>query len=70
MYTWAPDVPWYRLLQLALEWMANTTLVYLAQTEDEDLQRRAEAAAGKLGLAYRYRFTGYGELGGFLQAAG
>ena len=47
-----------------------TALVYLAQTEDEDLQRRAEAAAGKLGLAYRYRFTGYGELGGFLQAAG
>jgi Protein of unknown function (DUF1638) len=37
-------------------------LVYLAQTEDHDLQRKAEAAAVKLGLAYEYRFTAYGEL--------
>jgi Protein of unknown function (DUF1638) len=37
-------------------------LVYLAQTKDEALERKAEAAAVKLGLAYEYRFTGYGEL--------
>ena len=47
-----------------------TTLVYLAQTEDEELQSRAEAAARSLGLAYRTRFTGYGELGDFLKTAG
>jgi hypothetical protein len=47
-----------------------TTLVYLAQTEDPDLAARAEAAAERLGLTYRYRFTGYGELGSFIQAAG
>jgi hypothetical protein len=46
-----------------------TTVVYLAQSEDEALRRQAEAAAAKLGLAYRYRFTGYGDLGRFLQAA-
>jgi hypothetical protein len=37
-------------------------LVYLAQTNDKDLRERAESAARKLGLAYEYRFTGYGEL--------
>lgn len=47
-----------------------TTLVYLAQTEDAALKVKAEAAAERLGLAYRYRFTGYGELGRFIQAAG
>ena len=46
-----------------------TTLVYLAQTEDEALQAKAEAAAQRLGLAYRYHFTGYGELGSFIEAA-
>jgi len=39
-----------------------TKVVYLAQVEDADLRRKAEAAAKKLGLAYEYRFTGYGEL--------
>jgi hypothetical protein len=39
-----------------------TKLVYLAQTEDQALQAKAEAAARKLGLEYEYRFTGYGEL--------
>ena len=39
-----------------------TKIVYLAQTSDADLQRKAEAAASKLGLTYEYRFTGYGEL--------
>lgn len=33
-------------------------LVYLAQTDDADLDARARAAAGKLGLAYERRFTG------------
>ena len=39
-----------------------TKVVYLAQAPDQDLVRRAEAAAQKLGLAYEYRFTGYGDL--------
>jgi Protein of unknown function (DUF1638) len=39
-----------------------TKVVYLAQTEDIELEQKAEAAARKLGLAYEYRFTGYGEL--------
>ncbi len=47
-----------------------TTLVYLAQTEDPDLQDQAQAAAARLGLAYRTRFTDYGGLGAFLRAAG
>ena len=46
-----------------------TRLVYLAQTKNADLERRAEAAARRLGLAYEYRLTGYGELAGFLAAA-
>ena len=46
-----------------------TTLVYLAQTEDAALEAKAKAAAERLGLAYRYRFTGYGELGSFIRAA-
>ncbi len=37
-------------------------LVYLAQVKDEELERKAEAAAIRLGLDYEYRFTGYGEL--------
>ena len=39
-----------------------TKIVYLAQTRDEDIAKKAMAAAKKLGLAYEYRFTGYGEL--------
>ncbi|WP_371154346.1 DUF1638 domain-containing protein [Jannaschia sp. 2305UL9-9] len=38
------------------------TLVYLAQTDDADLTRRARAAADALGLAFERRFTGYGGL--------
>ena len=37
-------------------------LLYLAQTEDEDLRRRARAAAARLGLDYEERRTGYGDL--------
>ncbi len=43
-------------------------LVYLAQIEDADLQTQAEAAATRLGLAYDYRYTGYGELQQFMAA--
>jgi hypothetical protein len=46
-----------------------TKLVYLAQTEDPGLQERARRAAERLGLAYEYRFTGYGELAGFMAQA-
>ncbi|MGH6718598.1 MAG: DUF1638 domain-containing protein [Alphaproteobacteria bacterium] len=41
-------------------------LVYLAQTDDPALDAAAAAAAGRLGLAYERRFTGYGELGTFM----
>ncbi|HWU64505.1 MAG TPA: DUF1638 domain-containing protein [Ensifer sp.] len=37
-------------------------IVYLAQTDDETLQAKAKWAADFLGLAYEYRFTGYGDL--------
>ena len=39
-----------------------TTIVFLAQTRNEELAKKAMAAAKKLGLAYEYRYTGYGEL--------
>jgi hypothetical protein len=45
-------------------------VVYLAQTKNRELERMAESAARRLGLAYEYRFTGYGELASFLAAAG
>jgi hypothetical protein len=38
------------------------TLVYLSQVEDAALQEKARKAAQTLGLAYEYRFTGYGDL--------
>ena len=34
--------------------------LYIAQVRDADLERRAREAAAALGLAYEYRFTGYG----------
>ena len=46
-----------------------TKLVYLAQTEDPGLQERAQRAAERLGLAYEYRFTAYGELAEFMAYA-
>ena len=39
-----------------------TKIVYLAQMKDQALEAKAKAAAEKLGLAYEYRFTGFGEL--------
>lgn len=44
-------------------------LVYLAQTDDPELQALARAAAERLGLDYEYRFTGLGELAEFVRAA-
>ena len=45
-------------------------LVYLAQTDDRALRAAAGKAADRLGLAFEYRYTGYGELERFLSAAG
>jgi hypothetical protein len=42
-------------------------LVYLAQTEEAELQEKARAAAARLGLAYEYRFTGFGGLADHLR---
>lgn len=44
-------------------------IVYLAQTEDEDLTRKARWAADYLGLAFERRFTGYGDLENALMAS-
>jgi len=41
-------------------------LVYLAQTDDAELDARAAAAAERLGLGYERHFTGYGGLGDFI----
>ncbi len=59
-----------RFPQLLPDYFGNyRRLVYLAQVEDAELAARAEAAAAKLGLAYEYRFTGYGELADFMARA-
>ena len=39
-----------------------TKLVYQAQIEDPALRAKAEDCANRLGLAFEYRFTGYGDL--------
>jgi len=44
-------------------------LVYLAQTEAPELGAKAKKAAERLGLAYEYRFTGYGDLRPAVSAA-
>ncbi len=44
-------------------------LVYLAQSRDRELDRRARAAARRLGLGYERRQTGYGDLERALRAA-
>ncbi len=41
-------------------------LLYLAQTDDPELDARAEAAADRLGLAYEKRLTGLGDLPSFI----
>jgi hypothetical protein len=44
-------------------------LVYLAQTEDVELDAKAKAAAERLGLVYERRLTGLGDLTSFLATA-
>ncbi len=44
-------------------------LIYMAQTDDAGLQDKAREAAARLGLAYEYRFTGYGDLAAALADA-
>jgi hypothetical protein len=44
-------------------------LIYLAQTDDAELDKVAEKAAAMLGLAYERRATGYGDLTGELARA-
>lgn len=46
-----------------------TTLAYLAQTDDGELDHRAEAAAAFLGLTYERRAVGYGDLSSFVAKA-
>ena len=49
--------------ELARDFFGNyEKVVYLAQTDDPELDRVAEAAAKMLGLAYERRSTGYGDL--------
>jgi Protein of unknown function (DUF1638) len=43
-------------------------LVYLAQTDDEDLVKKAKAAAERLNLEFVHRRTGYGEFADFAKA--
>ena len=45
-----------------------TTLVYQAQSQDPLLEIKAQDCAQRMGLAYEYRFTGYGDLAGSLSA--
>ena len=44
-------------------------VVYLAQAPTDALKTKAKAAADKLGLAYEYRETGYGDLESFMRSA-
>jgi hypothetical protein len=44
-------------------------MIYMAQTDDPELSRKAKEAADFLGLAYERRFTGYGDLVPALTAA-
>jgi hypothetical protein len=44
-------------------------IVYLAQTDSPALRAKAKHAAERLGLAYEYRFTGYGNLQSAVSAA-
>ncbi len=46
-----------------------TRLVYQAQTDDPALDEKAQDCARRLGLAYERRFTGYGDLAGFVARA-
>ncbi len=41
-------------------------LVFMPQTKDEALERKAREIAAKLGLDYAYHYCGYGDLGDFM----
>lgn len=59
-----------RFPQLLPDYFGNyARLVYLAQTDDEELTGKARAAAERLGLAFERRRTGYGELAQFVARA-
>lgn len=59
-----------RFLELRDMYFGNyTALVYIAQTEDPRLKAKAEQAAERLGLAFEYRYRGYGELQSFIETA-
>jgi hypothetical protein len=56
--------------ELAADFFGNyEKVVYLAQTNDPQLDRVAENAARMLGLGYERRFTGYGDLAAALENA-
>lgn len=44
-------------------------VLYIAQTRDPALERKAKAAARELGLAYEYRFAGFGRLTSWVEEA-
>ncbi len=44
-----------------------TKLVYQAQTKNSKLEAKAQDCAERLGLAYEYRYTGYGDLANALE---
>ena len=44
-------------------------LIYIAQTSDSKLEKKARIAAEYLGLEFEYRYRGYGELSTFIEAA-
>ncbi|MEP3280239.1 MAG: DUF1638 domain-containing protein [Stappiaceae bacterium] len=46
-----------------------TRVVYLAQFRDAQLEKKAAAAADKLGLPLEIRYTGYGDLATFVGSA-
>ena len=43
-------------------------LVYIAQTEDEDLKQQAMNIADRLGLSFEYRYRGYSDLGVYIKS--
>ena len=54
--------------ELRHAYFANyTRVLYLAQTENAQLQQKARAAADRLGLKYEYRLCGYGDFAKTLQ---
>jgi len=46
-----------------------TRLIYIAQTDDPALRRKAQRAADRLGLACEVRYRAYGELAAFVNRA-